>query len=66
MLAGLVFLAVIIPVITTGTLARRVANILGVILMEILIVGGGEVGMILAERFEKRGENVVVIDSSGG
>ena len=32
--------------------------------MEIIIVGGGEVGRILAERFEKRGENVVVIDTS--
>ncbi|MDY0388157.1 MAG: cation:proton antiporter [Methanolobus sp.] len=64
MLVGLVFLTVIITVITTGTLARRVANILGVIPMEILIIGGGEVGEILAERFEKRGENVVVIDSS--
>ncbi len=32
--------------------------------MEILVVGGGEVGQILAERFEKRGENVVVVDPS--
>ena len=63
-LVGLVFLTVIITVITTGTLARKVANILGVIPMEILIIGGGEVGKILAERFEKRGENVVVIDNS--
>ncbi|MBN2488131.1 MAG: TrkA family potassium uptake protein, partial [Methanosarcinaceae archaeon] len=45
-------------------LSKYVANALGVIPMEILIVGGGEVGQILAERFEKRGENVVVIDSS--
>ncbi|WP_340820481.1 cation:proton antiporter [Methanolobus sp. WCC4] len=64
MLVGLVFLTVIITVITTGTLARRVANLLGVIPMEILIIGGGEVGKILAERFEKRGENVVVVDNS--
>jgi sodium/proton antiporter, CPA1 family (TC 2.A.36) len=64
MLVGLVFLTVIITVITTGTLARRVANFLGVIPMEILIIGGGEVGKILAERFEKRGENVVVVDNS--
>ena len=32
--------------------------------MEILVIGGGEVGLILSERFEKRGENVVVIESS--
>ncbi|MEZ5335996.1 MAG: cation:proton antiporter [Methanolobus sp.] len=63
-LVGLVFLTVIITVIMTGTLARRVANFLGVIPMEILIIGGGEVGKILAERFEKRGENVVVVDNS--
>ncbi len=64
MLVGLVFLTVIITVIMTGTLARRIANLLGVIPMEILIIGGGEVGKILAERFEKRGENVVVVDNS--
>ncbi|ETA68590.1 NhaP-type Na+(K+)/H+ antiporter [Methanolobus tindarius DSM 2278] len=63
-LVGLVFLTVIITVVMTGTLARRVANFLGVIPMEILIIGGGEVGKILAERFEKRGENVVVVDNS--
>ncbi|MBN2110470.1 MAG: cation:proton antiporter [Methanosarcinaceae archaeon] len=63
-LVGLVFLTVIITVIMTGTLARHVASVLGVIPMEILIIGGGEVGRILAERFEKRGENVVVVDNS--
>lgn len=63
-LVGLVFLAVIISVVTTGFLSKRVAKFLGVIPMEILVVGGGEVGKILAERFEKRGENVVVVDPS--
>lgn len=32
--------------------------------MEILIIGGGKVGRVLAERFDKRGENVLVIDIS--
>ncbi len=64
MLVGLVFLTVIITVVMTGTLSKYVANLLGVIPMEIIIVGGGEVGRILAERFEKRGENVVVVDTS--
>ncbi|WP_406657103.1 cation:proton antiporter [Methanolobus sp. ZRKC2] len=63
-LVGLVFLTVIITVVMTGTLSKTVAKILGVIPMEIILVGGGEVGRILAERFEKRGENVVVIDIS--
>ncbi|MDO9518302.1 MAG: cation:proton antiporter, partial [Methanosarcinaceae archaeon] len=64
MLVGLVFFTVIITVVMTGTLSKYVANLLGVIPMEIIIVGGGEVGRILAQRFEKRGENVVVIDTS--
>ncbi|MGM0770812.1 MAG: cation:proton antiporter [Halobacteriota archaeon] len=63
-LVGLVFLAVIITVLTTGFLSKKVATFLGVIPLEILVVGGGEVGRILSERFEKRGENVVVIESS--
>ncbi|MGP8322894.1 MAG: cation:proton antiporter domain-containing protein [Methanosarcinaceae archaeon] len=65
-LVGLVFLTVIITVVLTGTLSKHAANLLGVIPMEILIVGGGEVGRTLATRFEKRGENVVVVDTSDG
>ncbi|AKB85907.1 MULTISPECIES: cation:proton antiporter [Methanococcoides] len=63
-LVGLVFLTVIITVFMTGFLSKYVARFLGVIPMEILVVGGGEVGRILSERFEKRGENVIVIESS--
>ncbi|HJH28543.1 MAG TPA: sodium:proton antiporter [Methanosarcinaceae archaeon] len=63
-LVGLVFLTVIITIVMTGTLSKYVANLLGVIPMEIILVGGGEVGRTLAERFEKRGENVVVVDTS--
>lgn len=32
--------------------------------MEILIIGGGKVGRILAERFDKRGEDVSIIEIS--
>jgi NhaP-type Na+/H+ or K+/H+ antiporter/Trk K+ transport system NAD-binding subunit len=63
-LVGLIFITIIITVLMTGSLANRVAKFLGVIPMEILVIGGGEVGKILAERFEKRGENVVVVDPS--
>ncbi|MCQ1535608.1 sodium:proton antiporter [Methanosarcina sp. KYL-1] len=63
-LVGLVFLTVIITVLLTGGLSKRVAQILEVIPMEILIIGGGKVGRILAERFDRRGENVVVVDIS--
>ncbi|MCD4703952.1 MAG: cation:proton antiporter [Methanosarcinaceae archaeon] len=62
-LVGLMFLTVIMTVVVTGTMAKHVAKRLGVISMEILIAGGGEVGYILAERFEKRGHNVVVVDA---
>lgn len=59
---GLVFLTVIVTVLLTGSMSKRVAQILEVIPMEILIIGGGKIGRTLAERFEKRGENVSVID----
>lgn len=64
-IVGLVFLTVIITVFLTGSMSKKVAQILEVIPMEILIIGGGKVGRILAERFDKRGENVSVIDISG-
>lgn len=63
-LVGLVFLTVIITVFMSGSLSKKVAEMLEVIPMEILIIGGGKVGRILAERFDKRGENVVVVDIS--
>ena len=63
-IVGLVFLTVIITVFLTGSMSKKVAQILGVIPMEILIIGGGKVGRILAERFDNRGENVSVIDIS--
>ena len=63
-IVGLVFLTVIITVFLTGSMSKRVAQILEVIPMEILIIGEGKVGRILAERFDKRGENVVVVDIS--
>jgi len=59
---GLVFICIIITVTLTGISARPVARALGVIPMEILIVGGGDVGCTLAHRLIRRGENVVVVD----
>lgn len=61
-LMGLVFMTVIITVLMSGIFAKRVAKFLKVIPMEILIIGGGKVGQILAQRFDQRGENVMVVD----
>ncbi|MDQ1251245.1 MAG: hypothetical protein QG646_314 [Euryarchaeota archaeon] len=63
-IVGLVFLTVIITVFLTGSLSKKLAKILEVIPMGILIIGGGKVGRILAERFLKRGENVSVVEIS--
>lgn len=63
-LVGLVFLTVIITVFLSGSLSKKMARVLEVIPMEILIIGGGKVGRLLAERFDRRGENVVVVETS--
>ncbi len=62
-LVGLVFLTVIFSVLLPGIFAGTLARKLGVIPMEILIIGGGGVGRELAQRFDKRGENVVIVDT---
>lgn len=42
---------------------RLAASRMGMVSMEMCVVGGGSIGRILAERFVKRGERVVVIDA---
>ncbi len=61
-LAGTVFLVIFTTVVLQAGFARQIANALDVIPMPTIIIGGGRVGRMLAERLENRGENVVLVD----
>ena len=62
LLAGTVFLIIFATVVLQAGLARQIANYLEVSPMRTIIVGGGRVGLSLAERLEQDGENVLLID----
>jgi NhaP-type Na+/H+ or K+/H+ antiporter len=62
-LVGTVFLVILATVVFEAGLARQIAEALDVIPMRVLVIGGGKVGRVLADRLEDRGENVVIIES---
>ncbi|MFO7793812.1 MAG: cation:proton antiporter [Candidatus Nanohaloarchaea archaeon] len=62
-IVGAVFLIILATSFVEGGLAKMLARKLDVIPMHTIIVGAGEAGLGLAERLDKRGENVVIIDS---
>jgi NhaP-type Na+/H+ or K+/H+ antiporter len=62
LLAGTVFLVILLTVVFEGGFARQIAEKLDVIPMRVLIIGGGRVGRELGERLEERGENVVLLE----
>ncbi|WIV68644.1 cation:proton antiporter [Natrialbaceae archaeon AArc-T1-2] len=62
LLAGTVFLLIFATVVLQAGLARQIADVLEVSPMRTIIVGGGRVGLSLAERLERDGENVLLVD----
>jgi len=61
-LVGTVFLVIFATVIFQGGLARHIAQRLNILPTQTLVVGAGRVGAELADRFESRGEEVVLVD----
>ncbi len=63
-LVGTVFLVILMTVVFEGGFARQIAELLDVIPMRVIIIGGGNVGRALSERLEDRGENVVIVEEN--
>ncbi|WP_435079905.1 cation:proton antiporter domain-containing protein [Halococcus sp. AFM35] len=62
LLSGTVFLVILATVVFEGGFARHYAELLDIIPMRAIIVGGGKVGRNLATRLEDRGEDVVIVE----
>ncbi len=62
LVVGTVFLVILVTVTLQGGLARHIAEYLEVIPMRVLVIGGGQVGIALADRLEDRGEDVVIVE----
>ena len=64
-LLGVVFAVIFATVALQAGPARQIGKLLGVSPMKTIIVGGGRVGRLLAQRLENRGEFVVIIEEDG-
>ncbi|NGM70703.1 NAD-dependent epimerase/dehydratase family protein [Natronolimnobius sp. AArcel1] len=62
LLAGTVFLIIFATVVLQAGLARQLAHYLNISPMRTILIGGGRVGLSLAERLEQDGENVLLVD----
>ena len=63
-LAGTVFMVIVVTVVFQGGPARWIAERLDILPMRVLIIGSGKVGRSLAKRLVERGEDVVVIEEN--
>jgi len=62
-LIGAVFLVIFVTVVLQAGFARQIAEGFDVVPMKTIIAGGGRVGRALAERLERRGEFVVIVEN---
>lgn len=61
-LLGLVFLTIVITIAVQASYAGWLAQRLGVVPMDVLIIGGGKVGRMLAKELLDAGEDITVIE----
>lgn len=62
-ITGTVLLVILLTTLVEGVFAGRVADWLDVTADAVVIVGGGGMGLALADQYEERGERVNVIES---
>lgn len=62
-LVGTVFLVIVSTVAVEGGGARHLAEFLGVARQRVVVVGGGRLGLALAERYTDQGERVELVET---